>query len=283
MPHVPQLRPGTARLLHAIRPTQLRRCARRRLGRAPRCRRSTGARQLVRTVVVLLARRGHRTQRRASAGGCSGGTGGSARVRPGDRRRNRARGAATGTGVDDRRLRSRRRRHGRGDGSAYRRVREHHRRRPESATARGRAIARGHRGPLPRRSRRPRTPSASSHRRWCRLRGGGRGHRIRDPAGTVVSDQSRCLRHPRTACRPQSRLDRPDPSVVRSHPDRSHRGDVDPHRFLPELAALWRDGRFPVDELVQTFDFTKLDDALAAVASGEVVKAVLTFDIQGNT
>lgn len=60
-------------------------------------------------------------------------------------------------------------------------------------------------------------------------------------------------------------------------------GDVDPHRFLPELAALWRDGRFPVDELVQTFDFTKLDDALAAVTSGEVVKAVLTFDIQGNT
>ncbi|WP_241387242.1 NAD(P)-dependent alcohol dehydrogenase [Rhodococcus sp. CH91] len=56
-------------------------------------------------------------------------------------------------------------------------------------------------------------------------------------------------------------------------------GDADPQRFLPELAALWRDGRFPVDELVQTFDFTKLDDALSAVTSGEVVKAVLTFDI----
>ncbi|MEU5844006.1 NAD(P)-dependent alcohol dehydrogenase [Rhodococcus sp. NPDC047139] len=56
-------------------------------------------------------------------------------------------------------------------------------------------------------------------------------------------------------------------------------GGIDPHRFLPELAALWRDGRFPVDELVQTFDFTKFDDALAAVTSGEVVKAVLTFDI----
>ncbi|MBM7458531.1 NAD(P)-dependent alcohol dehydrogenase [Rhodococcus coprophilus] len=55
-------------------------------------------------------------------------------------------------------------------------------------------------------------------------------------------------------------------------------GDVDPHRFLPELADLWRDGRFPVEKLVRTFDFTKLDDALGAVRSGEVVKAVLTFD-----
>ncbi|AHD23867.1 hypothetical protein Y013_18250 [Rhodococcus pyridinivorans SB3094] len=34
---------------------------------------------------------------------------------------------------------------------------------------------------------------------------------------------------------------------------------------------------------MQTFDFTKLDDALAAVASGEIIRAVLTFDIQGNT
>lgn len=55
-------------------------------------------------------------------------------------------------------------------------------------------------------------------------------------------------------------------------------GDADPHRFLPELADLWRDGRFPVEKLVRTFDFTKLDDALDAVRSGEVVKAVLTFD-----
>ena len=245
MPHVPQLRPGTARLLCAVRPAQLRWRAQRRHGRAPRRRRSTGARQLVRTVVVLLARRGHRTQRRASAGGCPGGVGGSARVRPGDRRRNRARGAAAGTGVDDRRLRSRRRRHGRGDGGTYRRVREHHRGRPQPATARARAIARGHRAALPHRSRRPRTPSASPHRRWCRRCGGVRGRRIRHPAGTVVADQPRCLLH--------------------------------------ELAAPWRDGHFPLDELVQTFDFTKLDDALAAVDSGEIIRAVLTFDIRGNT
>lgn len=56
-------------------------------------------------------------------------------------------------------------------------------------------------------------------------------------------------------------------------------GDADPHLFLPELAGLWREGRFPVEALVRTFDFSKFDDALAAVTSGEVVKAVLTFDI----
>jgi len=55
-------------------------------------------------------------------------------------------------------------------------------------------------------------------------------------------------------------------------------GDVDPQQFLPRLADLWREGRFPVDALVRTFDFVKLDDAFAAVAAGEVVKAVLTFD-----
>lgn len=56
-------------------------------------------------------------------------------------------------------------------------------------------------------------------------------------------------------------------------------GDVDPHTFLPELAEMWRAGQFPVEELVHTFDFTKFDDAVAAVTAGEVVKAVLTFDI----
>lgn len=55
-------------------------------------------------------------------------------------------------------------------------------------------------------------------------------------------------------------------------------GDVDPHLFLPELMALWRAGRFPFEKLIHTFDFTKIDDALAALASGRVVKAVLTFD-----
>ncbi|MGX6510373.1 NAD(P)-dependent alcohol dehydrogenase [Rhodococcus sp. SJ-2] len=55
-------------------------------------------------------------------------------------------------------------------------------------------------------------------------------------------------------------------------------GDADPHVFLPELAAFWRDGRFPVEKITSTFPFDKLDDAFAAVTAGEVVKAVLTFD-----
>lgn len=55
-------------------------------------------------------------------------------------------------------------------------------------------------------------------------------------------------------------------------------GDADPHRFLPQLAQWWREGRFPVDALVQTFPFEKFGDALAAAEAGEVVKAVLTFE-----
>jgi aryl-alcohol dehydrogenase len=55
-------------------------------------------------------------------------------------------------------------------------------------------------------------------------------------------------------------------------------GDADPHVFLPELAALWRDGRFPVEKITSTFPFDQLEDAFAAVTAGEVVKAVLTFD-----
>lgn len=59
-------------------------------------------------------------------------------------------------------------------------------------------------------------------------------------------------------------------------------GAIDPHEFLPDLAAHWMAGRFPVERLVQTFPFEKIDDAFAAVTAGDVVKAVLTFDNQEN-
>ncbi|WP_068271276.1 NAD(P)-dependent alcohol dehydrogenase [Aldersonia kunmingensis] len=54
-------------------------------------------------------------------------------------------------------------------------------------------------------------------------------------------------------------------------------GDVDPQEFIPELIALWQDGRFPFEKLITTFAFDELDAALAATKSGEVAKAVLTF------
>lgn len=54
-------------------------------------------------------------------------------------------------------------------------------------------------------------------------------------------------------------------------------GDADPLTFLPMLVDLWRQGRFPVEKLVRTFPIDRIDDAVAATRSGEVVKAVLTF------
>lgn len=54
-------------------------------------------------------------------------------------------------------------------------------------------------------------------------------------------------------------------------------GDADPLTFLPKLVDLWQQGRFPVEKLVRTFPIDRIDDAVAATRSGEVVKAVLTF------
>lgn len=55
-------------------------------------------------------------------------------------------------------------------------------------------------------------------------------------------------------------------------------GDVNPHTFIPELARYWRDGRFPFDRLVRTFPFEEINDAIAALRTGAVVKPVLTFN-----
>ncbi|MGW6378553.1 NAD(P)-dependent alcohol dehydrogenase [Rhodococcus sp. NPDC055112] len=54
-------------------------------------------------------------------------------------------------------------------------------------------------------------------------------------------------------------------------------GDVDPQTFIPELIDLWRAGRFPFEEMITTFPFEEIETALAAAASGAVVKPVLTF------
>lgn len=54
-------------------------------------------------------------------------------------------------------------------------------------------------------------------------------------------------------------------------------GDADPLTFLPMLVDWWRQGRFPVEKLVRTFPIDRIDDAMSATRSGEVVKAVLTF------
>lgn len=55
-------------------------------------------------------------------------------------------------------------------------------------------------------------------------------------------------------------------------------GNSVPELFLPALVAMHRSGRFPVEQLIGYFAFEEINAALAASASGAVVKPVLTFD-----
>jgi aryl-alcohol dehydrogenase len=52
-------------------------------------------------------------------------------------------------------------------------------------------------------------------------------------------------------------------------------GDAVPQVFIPQLIALWRQGRFPFDRLVPTFPFEQIDQAEQASLAGQVVKPVL--------
>jgi len=52
-------------------------------------------------------------------------------------------------------------------------------------------------------------------------------------------------------------------------------GDAVPQVFIPQMIALWRQGRFPFDKLIGKFPFAKIDEAEHASLSGAVVKPVL--------
>ncbi|WP_224366246.1 NAD(P)-dependent alcohol dehydrogenase [Hyalangium versicolor] len=56
-------------------------------------------------------------------------------------------------------------------------------------------------------------------------------------------------------------------------------GDADPHAFIPELVRMWRAGQLPLERVIQTFPFERLDEALAKMRDGSVVKPVLTFGV----
>jgi len=55
-------------------------------------------------------------------------------------------------------------------------------------------------------------------------------------------------------------------------------GDSTPSEFIPLLARLNADGKFPFDELITRFPIDQINEAEAASASGAVIKPVLTFD-----
>ena len=49
--------------------------------------------------------------------------------------------------------------------------------------------------------------------------------------------------------------------------------------FIPRLIGLWKEGKFPFDRLVTTFDgLDSLDDAVNAMGAGNVIKPVVIID-----
>ena len=52
-------------------------------------------------------------------------------------------------------------------------------------------------------------------------------------------------------------------------------GDADPHRFIPELIGLWREGKFPFDTLITTYRFDDIATALSDLRAGTSIKPVL--------
>ncbi|EJL30826.1 Zn-dependent alcohol dehydrogenase, class III [Caulobacter sp. AP07] len=52
-------------------------------------------------------------------------------------------------------------------------------------------------------------------------------------------------------------------------------GDSDLDGFIPQLVALRKAGRFPIDRLIKTFPLAQINEAVAAQARGDFVKAVL--------
>ncbi|HSW12113.1 MAG TPA: NAD(P)-dependent alcohol dehydrogenase [Solimonas sp.] len=54
-------------------------------------------------------------------------------------------------------------------------------------------------------------------------------------------------------------------------------GDSQPREFIPQLIALYREGKFPFDKLVKTFPFEQINEAAHASETGEVIKPVVVF------
>lgn len=55
-------------------------------------------------------------------------------------------------------------------------------------------------------------------------------------------------------------------------------GDVLPHRFIPTLIELYRQGRFPFDKLIRFYEFEEINQAMADSERGTAIKPVLKFD-----
>lgn len=54
-------------------------------------------------------------------------------------------------------------------------------------------------------------------------------------------------------------------------------GDSNPHDFLPALLKYYADGRFPLEQLLAFYPLAAINDAVADMTAGKVIKPVLTL------
>ena len=54
-------------------------------------------------------------------------------------------------------------------------------------------------------------------------------------------------------------------------------GDAVSELFLPTLIDLWRRGRFPVDRMMVTYDFDRINEAADDAETGATIKPVLVM------
>jgi aryl-alcohol dehydrogenase len=50
-----------------------------------------------------------------------------------------------------------------------------------------------------------------------------------------------------------------------------------PQIVIPRLLDLWRQGRFPIDRILEHYPFERVNDAIDDAARGKVIKPVLTM------
>jgi aryl-alcohol dehydrogenase len=55
-------------------------------------------------------------------------------------------------------------------------------------------------------------------------------------------------------------------------------GDSEPDTFIPKMAQLYADGKFPFDKMIKKYSFSQINEAIEAQHKGEVIKAVLVHD-----
>lgn len=57
----------------------------------------------------------------------------------------------------------------------------------------------------------------------------------------------------------------------------THQGDSVPRIMIPKLLDMWKEGRFPFDQLLTSFAFDDIDKALAEMKKGSVIKPLLVL------